>query len=143
MWRPGFLRCALHISIVYSLVLNLLAVQEASSNKSSIQFASKPTQPNEISHTNASGSTSSTTSKNVTSSVGVTLCNGAHFTRPSLASYFSCQDAFQYIRRGPVRQTVGDRASGDWDFVLPHRWLSGNWAFVPTEMDGRADFICI
>ena len=128
MGRKSLLGCALYLSFASSLVLHLAqSLPEISVSPCMIapirsgNFQSSIPDP-----------TSSLSLSNITAPVNNTTltewsvsCNGATFSRPSPASYASCQDAFSFIPAGGIIQTFGDRASGDEHIPLPQTYMSG------------------
>ena len=131
----GVFTSTLQLSITFSLVSCLSTSLDAPLNSSTNQTAPIPSQNShpKISDLKSSSSSSSTLSlyhvttpaDNGTLNAEFVSCTGAPFPRSLSVSYASCRDAFSYINRGEYQVVFGDRASGDWDFILPHRWMSG------------------
>lgn len=152
MGRKGLLGCALHLfSIASSLILkppqslpettaNIPIALDASMNSSAIQIAPIPSENTQSDLTSSLSLANITASAdNATLSQMAVDCNGAPFTRPGPASYSSCQDAFDYTRNGANMMTFGDRGSGDWNFALPLRFMSGKRA--PCSLGSQFDLV--
>ena len=129
----GVSTSALHLSITFSLVSCLSTSLDALFNLSTNQAAPVPSEKSHPKISDLKSSSSSalslhhvtTPADNATLTVDLVSCNGAPFLRSPGFSYASCRDAFAYIHAGGYQVVFGDRASGDWDFLLPQRWMSG------------------